>query len=504
MHRILFSRILPIAIIFLISLPKRIIFPMHGLFAFNYDQGRDFLTVSQLIVTKHLPFIGQTTGLSGVFYGPWWYYFLAFPILIFGGDPQKVAILFAFIGAGTTVATYLLLKSITNNQLISFSLSIVAAIANFWMWGPTHIWNPSLTPIFLILFIYSLKKISQKSSKIFFFLLGASALLAADTTASFGFVLILFLIISPFILKRELLKKNYLFTVLGALTILSPRILFDVKNNFLISRSALAFLTHPSEGQSLPLLNRLFERLSQFFKLFAQAFTRENNILAMLLLIFVAVVLLKIVTNQAAAKNLRYDSVTLYLLSLLFASFIFFVIFPNAVWEYYLVGLPIIFIVIIAKTLNIAVQNNLLKLPIYLLLIFLPVLNFRTSLLPPYTVTWEGDGGTYINEKKVVDYIASQHPTNYSLFAYSPAIFDYPFDYLTSWYVKRGLIESPQKNQKTMFLIIRESSNDQYIKNGWYLDKTHDRTEVLERIEFPGDLVVEKHLVNESNKSNRF
>ena len=96
-----------------------------------------------------------------------------------------------------------------------------------------------------------------------------------------------------------------------------------------------------------------------------------------------------------------------------------------------------------------------------------------------------------------MDYISSKHLENYSVFKYSPAIFDYPFDYLFYWYERRGLLEIPKDNQRLIYLVIREESSKKYYKSGWYGDKTKDKTVVLERKKFPGDLVVEKHLKND-------
>src|SRR3989344_5456531 len=181
-----FYEVLPFIWVFLAALPRRLVFPLKGLFAFNYDQGRDFLAVSKIIWEKDFTLIGQTTGLPGIFYGPWWYYFLATVVFLSGGDPQKVSIVFAFIGIFQIVAIFLLLKIITKNTVISFLLSIFAAFSNHWMLGPTAIWNPTLTPLFLIIFLFTVYKIFHKPQKIYFFGLGISAFLVADTTASFG------------------------------------------------------------------------------------------------------------------------------------------------------------------------------------------------------------------------------------------------------------------------------------------------------------------------------
>src|SRR3972149_7755166 len=112
---VFFYELTGIVLIFLAALPRRLIFPLKGLFAFNYDQGRDFLAVSKIIWEKDLVLIGQTTGLSGIFYGPWWYYFLAPVVFVSGGDPQKVACFFSFLGILSTVVHDLLLKVLINN-----------------------------------------------------------------------------------------------------------------------------------------------------------------------------------------------------------------------------------------------------------------------------------------------------------------------------------------------------------------------------------------------------
>ena len=96
-----------------------------------------------------------------------------------------------------------------------------------------------------------------------------------------------------------------------------------------------------------------------------------------------------------------------------------------------------------------------------------------------------------------MDYISGQNPQNYSIYAYSPAIFDYPFDYLIYWYQKRGLIQKPRDSEKLIYLIIRDDDKHAYLTRGWYGDKTKDKTTLLDRKEFPGQLILEKHLKND-------
>ena len=55
-NRVFFYGLTGIVLIFLAALPRRLIFPLNGLFAFNYDQGRDFLAASKIIWEKDFTF----------------------------------------------------------------------------------------------------------------------------------------------------------------------------------------------------------------------------------------------------------------------------------------------------------------------------------------------------------------------------------------------------------------------------------------------------------------
>ena len=195
--------------------------------------------------------------------------------------------------------------------------------------------------------------------------------------------------------------------------------------------------------------------------------------------------------------NIRKDfSIGFLLIMALFVLFSF-TVYPDVVWDYYLTGLPVIFFSILALYLAHLVKNKALKLPVYLLILFLLIINFDKNVTQPVKITWLGDGATYRNPKAALDYIAQQNPKDYSFYSFSPSIFDYPFEYLIYWYSREGLLEKPQENQKLAYLIIREASSRSYLSTGWYGDKTKDKTTILESKEFPGDLIVEKHYRND-------
>ena len=490
--------IIGLLVVSLINFLLKIPFTAKGFFAFTYDQGRDFLAVAKIIYDKDLTLIGPTTGLPGIFYGPWWYYFLA-PLLFFsGGDPQNVANYFGLLGLATIIALYMLIKSLTHNFFLAICLAAVASMSSFYLFIPTLIWSPTLVPILLIFFFFILSKIMVSTKSIYFFLLGVTSLLIADAGAAFGAMLTLSLLMTPLIFRKTFFRREFFLTILGAFLILLPRILFELRNNFLITKSIASYLFQPRVyGEKTPIFSRFLERIDHFWGIFSSSYAAGNKILGLLIIIFISLIVLGVLRNKNTARNFTRDSILLYGLFLLFAFLVGFSVFPDRVWDYYLVGLPIIITVIISRIMARAFDTKNLRLIVILFLIILVVLNFNRGLVSPFKISWEGDGASYRNQKKVMDYIASLNPRSYSLYAYSPAIFDYAFDYLVFWYTKKSLLEEPKYGQNLMYLIIRDDPDHTYLLRGWYGDKTKDNTTLVERKTFPGDLVVEKHLRND-------
>lgn len=457
----------------------------QGFFAFTYDQGRDLLAVSRMIYEGQPTLIGPTTGLQGIFYGPTWYYFLAPLLYLSGGNPQGVANFIALFSTITILFIYILIKHLTKNALLAFCLAFIASIPSSWMFAPTLIWSPTIVPFLMILLFFCVHKIFTNAKRKYFFALGFLTILIGDGGAAFGDAMAIALVITPFVFKKHFFKKDYLFAILGAFLAASPRIVFDLKHNFLITKSVFAYINQPKVfGEHQTIFNRFFQRLDLFIEIFSNSFTKNNKILGLALLVILIVVSLKI----------NKDKLFQYCIFLVITLFIFFTIFPDIVWDYYLIGLPLILLISISRIFIFLFKVKGFKKYAYALLFFLTIINIDKTLLKPFEISWLGDGATYRNQKMIMDYIAGQNPHNYSFYAYTPAIFDFPFDYLVYWYSKQGKIEPPGSEQDLKYLVIRDYKSKKYLSSGWYGDKTRDKTTILDKKEFSGDMVVEKHI----------
>jgi hypothetical protein len=82
--------------------------------------------VVQVIIKIHkLSLIGSTTRLPGLFYGPWWYYFLIPPFLLSGGNPQGIVLFMGFVGFPPVFSTNLEFKYRTSRSLENLVVSAI-------------------------------------------------------------------------------------------------------------------------------------------------------------------------------------------------------------------------------------------------------------------------------------------------------------------------------------------------------------------------------------------
>ena len=133
---------------------------IHGSFAFTYDVGRDLLAVQKMITTQKISLLGPMMGIEGLFYGPWWYLFLAIPFLASGGNPYWIVFSITVLGLTIIPLAYFLGKEIGGNLLGLFFALLVALSAPLVSFS-NQIWNPNLLPPFifasLVIFYFQIK-----------------------------------------------------------------------------------------------------------------------------------------------------------------------------------------------------------------------------------------------------------------------------------------------------------------------------------------------------------
>jgi len=114
---------LPIFIIWALGFFLRT-YRQSSLLPFYYDQGRDAKMAADIISLKNFPAIGPTTGISGLFLGPFWYYLITPGYFIASGNPVVASYFIAFLESLTIPLIFFLLKKYWHSDTAYFAATL--------------------------------------------------------------------------------------------------------------------------------------------------------------------------------------------------------------------------------------------------------------------------------------------------------------------------------------------------------------------------------------------
>ncbi len=463
-------------------------------FAFTYDVGRDLLQVQNIFESHKIPLIGQTTGLGGLYYGPWWYYILTPAFIVFQGNPQGIAFYMVLIGTVCIMLGYYL-GVILNSKKLGLIIASLVSVSSVMVGFSNQIWNPNIAPtlvVSVLIIIFYMQKI-KKNTFSFYVVLGFFLGLILDAEIVFGVLFITGIIFVLLYLYRKKIINKYLpGLILGFLITLFPRLFFELRHNFVMTKSL--FQMHGGDQKIFDLQNffpvlpdRLFTLMGQM----KETYGFENQ------LIFYVFLILIIGMAILFRKNLqRVEKQLLVSLGIIFFTFLTgSSLFARAVWGHYLVGLPVLYIIGISILLTSIIRKNVLfGLIILFFLIYInvkPVQLFFDLKKP----LWEGNAAVYRNQLTAVDYIYKESKNkNFNFIAYTPAVHDYTYRYLFSWYGKKTYGYTPsQKKEELFYLIIEPDPGYEGRIKDWLKVREGDG-KIISNVKVKGGITVQKRI----------
>ena len=239
---------------------------------FSFDQGRDMLVVWDIVYNHNLTLIGPVTGLQGVFLGPFYYYLLVIPFILSGGHPMSSAIFTALVGMATIPLSYLVLLKLFNRTTAAIA-AIIIALSPYLVFYSRFAWSPNILPAIALVFYFCLVRVCQ--GKVKFAYLGTLALaMALQIEAASAIFYIPTIVVAYLIFRPKVGFKSLIYCGLILLVFVSPLILFELKNNFLITKNLIKFfvgkqnnylITTQSFGQRKTLLGDVFSNTFYFY-----------------------------------------------------------------------------------------------------------------------------------------------------------------------------------------------------------------------------------------------
>ncbi len=407
------------------------VYRVDQILGFYYDQGRDALVIWDLIHKGKLFLIGPTTGIAGIFRGPYYYYLIA-PFYFLGqGNPVWPAVFLAFTTVLAIGLIYYLgykiggtVTGIFAATLSSFSFNIV--MASRWLSNPTPMLLLSLILVWMMLLVTEKKKWAWVG------IAAVSGLSLFNFGSSGEFFY--FPALAVFALwqrKNWPTRKILTISVLVFILTFLPLVLFDLKHGGILSGNIKNFFVG-ERSFSPPTWRFIFNKLEFYYNVFSKLvfpgiYKQERIVLGAVGVIFV----------YFFSRLVKKDGVKI--LTLLLAAPILGLMFFQGnfgnIYDYYLTGYYLIFILLVASALGIFWKSILGKI----FIVFFFYL-FLTNNLPTIQYKLSDSGmreGTIIlsTQEKAIDWVYQDvGESSFNVDVYVPPVLSYSYDYLFKWY----------------------------------------------------------------------
>jgi len=486
-------------LILLIGIYSRVRLIFDKTFPFTYDIGRDLLALDSMVHQLDIPLIGPTTGLPGLFYGPWWYYSLVPAFIVGGGSPQIINLFMALTGIIVIIVGFLIGKKVSGKAfglilavLLAFSPSLIAAA--------TQIWNPNIAPMYLIiifliltLVVKSKKPLSMRRESLYIIALGLLAGLNIDSEVVYGLILsfALFVFLSFSLFKKNIVK--YLLFILGVLIIFAPRIIFELRHDFIMTRTITAMNHAGSDGIVSIIPNAFINALTALSQLWDLTIGIQSPLLASILgLGAIGVVFYYFRTYSESHRFLlKYSLISLliYLISLSF--------FQGDIWGHYIVGVPIFLLFIFATACWTLWRRKKLILLGAVVLFFVLISQFDPAAMYSYYTLPQppGNASLYKNQEQVIDYVYQEsHGKKFNEIVYTPPVHDYTYQYLFRWFGKKKYHYLPSTSKESLLFVILEPDIGYEGRLRDWLDARKDDGKIVKEKTFPSGILVQTRL----------
>lgn len=420
---------------------------IHGSFAFTFDVGRDLLAVRDLVYFHKISLLGPTSGQMGIFYGPWWYWFLAIPFFLFNGNPTGIVSFIAILGIVAVVLAFWWGRKFAGD-VFAFSLAGILAVAPFFVSATTQLWSPDLLvlgTLVLIILLSKIERLNKKQLIIFGFLLA----MLTEMEIVFGIIFILAVFLGFIFWERTIIFSGKIAAILcGIFLVELPRLIFELRHNFLQTRVLYTIL--PSKENYA---YHLDTRVGIIWEKWLPVMPNNNTFIALILMVMIIFLVLLAFKKKQPQEKTFY----LQLLTIAVVFIVITILYPRQFWEYYLLGLPVVFAVFVA--LAFSRLAHILSRPtmLVILIVYLVLLSGPNVLAASYKEpNFIGNAAVYRNQLSAIDYVYQQAGGhNFNYIAYTPPQIEYTWRYLFWWYGRKKYgFEPVQKRQERFYVII--------------------------------------------------
>lgn len=399
-----------------------------GFIPFWYDPARDLLQALDNL--KKLTLIGPPTGIPGIFYLPYWTWFLSLPLL-FTRDPRWITLF------TTTLPYYLLLPLLffllkdTFGKLTSMALCLLFFLSYENL--TVQLWSPNLQPLLLLGLIYLV--IIKRN-----FLAGLTVGISLGFNMAFGIVATTATVLFYFFGIFRKSWRDFIFAMTGLGLTLTPYFVFEFRHGFNQTKMYLAAFG----GHSGVILAGLSQEeiISRIVSIPQQLLHLPNLLIGGLLVLTLLLLGYRFYTHKIKLAVPEKRLWFFLLCCFISLSYIYFVS-KNPKWDYHFIGLEILVLLVI----GLIVKYTRLAWLLILWTLVLFVSHALTIINPP---NYKLEQNNLVEKEKVVTKIYDDVGSKpFAVYPYNQAIYTYDFDYLFAWLGKDKYRNVPVSQGKT-------------------------------------------------------
>ncbi len=235
---------------------------------FLSDQGRDAIIVKRIVTFEHWPAIGAPTSLGHIFLGPFYYYLIAPFLFLSRFDPVGMSVGMAVISIIGIFICYLITRKEFGSRTALFFLAFMT-FSSILIEYSRFSWNPNPLPYFSFAAIYSWHRTLKFKKLTWAFISGSLLALClqlhylANLLVLPMFISLIYIVITD--KNRKLLIKPLIAAAIGFVVFFSPLILFDLKHQFLNSKSFISLFSGKEVSSGGFSTSRILETTTAFF-----------------------------------------------------------------------------------------------------------------------------------------------------------------------------------------------------------------------------------------------
>lgn len=436
-----------------------------GLFTCNrlflFDTARDMLYVQKIVQQHDILLIGPSSGgLQGYFHGVLWYYLLAIPFIITNGHPLATTAFAIVMSMLSIIAVWWVMKKYTGGP-IALCAALVWAVANFSIQSTYFSWNPYMIVWLMPIYFFAiLSALNQKKYGLPIMALCVGLFIHFE--AIYGITqLVPLLFIAVYTLRNKTTPKiKILFiTSVGFIIPFLPYILFDLRHDFLITKTLTQTLT--SGGDTITTRSDLFidnplqriairsvDWLTYTFNF--SIYPWLNNLLAL------SVLVLFIIQTRQKTHRTMILVITLSLIT----PWLLFINYRHAVWSYYWIGNAPFLSLSVFYLFHHTVQSPLIRKSLYTAVstyAFFTTINIIPNWL---TGPLEPGPDNFLTQQKTAHTILNEFGTSpYSVYVHTPPVYDYKYRYVIEWLSMQQNQQPPQDDKQGLYALILEPSS---------------------------------------------